>query len=86
MVYKPDMESPSTRQQPPVHTGAIVRAHAHRGIAREPAILPGEHFADVITLDQPASGEPPQYPHAHVLGNDGDGLRCQFSGGAKVQG
>jgi len=66
--------------------GAIVRGHAHRGIERESAVLPGQHFADIVRLDQPAAGEPPQHPHAHLLGNDGDGLRRQLSGGEKAHG
>ncbi len=63
-----------------------MRAHAHRGIEREAAVLPGEHLADVIRLDQPAAGKPTQHPHAHLLGDGGDGLRCQLSGGAKAHG
>jgi len=77
---------PSTVAQQPLQPGAIVRAHAHRGIKRESAVLPGQHFADIVRLDQPAAGEPPQHPHAHLLGDDGDGLRCQLSGGEKAHG
>ncbi|WP_295540644.1 hypothetical protein [uncultured Thiohalocapsa sp.] len=46
----------------------------------------GEHLADVIALDQPAVGKPAQHPHAHLLGDGGEGLRCQVSGGAKAHG
>jgi hypothetical protein len=63
-----------------------VRAHAHRGIEREAAVLPGEHLADNVRLDHPAAAKPAQHPHAHLLGYGGDGLGCQFSGGAKTHG
>ena len=76
----------STIAQQPLQPGAIVRAYAHRAIQREAAVLPGEHFAHVITLDQPAAGRPPQHPHAHLLGEGGEGLRCQLGGGAKAHG
>jgi hypothetical protein len=72
--------------QPPLQPDAIVRRDAHRGIQRKAAVLPSEHLADMVRLDQPAAGEPAQHPHAHLLGNDGEGLRCQLSGGAKAHG
>ena len=37
-------------------------------------------------LDQPAAGKPTQHPHAYLLGDGGDSLWCQFSGGAKAHG
>ena len=46
----------------------------------------GSHFADIVRFDQPAAGEPAQHPHAYLLGDGGDGLWCQFSGGAKAHG
>jgi hypothetical protein len=61
-------------------------AHAHRGIQREAAVLPGEHLAHVVRLDQPAAGKPPQHPDAYLLGNDGEGLGCQVGGGEKAHG
>jgi hypothetical protein len=75
-----------TVAQQSLQTGAFVRAHAHRGIQREATALPGEYVADVITLHQPAAGEPAHYAHAHWFGDDGDGLRCQVSGGANAHG
>jgi hypothetical protein len=51
-----------------------MRAHAHCGVEREASVLPGEHLADVVRLDQPAAGEPAQHPHAYLLGDGGDGL------------
>lgn len=36
-----------TVTQQALQAGAIVRAHAHRGIERESAVLPGQHFADI---------------------------------------
>jgi len=67
---------------------AIVRGDAYRGIRREAAVLPGQHLAGIAGLDQPAAGEPPQHPHAHahLLGDGGDGLWRQFSGGTKTHG
>ncbi len=61
-------------------------AHAHRGIQREAAVLPGEHLADILRLDQAAAGKPTQYAHAHLLGDRGEGLWCQLGGGAKAHG
>lgn len=37
----------------------------------ESAVLPGEH------LDQPAASKPSQHPDACLLGDGGDGVRCQ---------
>ena len=34
-----------TIAQQPLQTGAIMPAHAHRGIQREAAVLPGEHLS-----------------------------------------
>ena len=73
-----------TIAQQALQPGAIVRAHAHRGIERESAVFQGQHFADIVRLDQPAAGEPPQHPHAYLLGDGGEGLRRQLSGGEKA--
>jgi len=70
-----------TVAQQPRQAGAILCAQGHRGIWRETAVLPGEHLADVITLDQPAAGKPLQHSDAHLFGDGGDGLRCEFGGG-----
>jgi hypothetical protein len=86
MFDKPDIEWPSTVAQQLLGAGAIIYCDAPRGIQREAAVLPGEHLADIVRRDQPAEGEPAQHPHAHLLGNDGEGLRCQLSGGAKAHG
>ena len=51
-----------------------MRAHAHCGVEREAAVLPCQHLADIVRLDQPAAGEPPQHPHAHLLGDGGEGV------------
>jgi hypothetical protein len=59
---------------------------AHRGIQREAALLPGEHVADIVQLDQPAAGEPAQYPDAQLLGDQGDGLWCQLGDRGKAHG
>jgi len=72
-------------QQAP-EVSAIEGDDAHRGIQREAAVVPGQHFADIVRLDPPAAGEPAQHPYAHLLGYGGDGLRCQLSGGAKTDG
>ena len=69
---------------PPPSSAVIMCADANRGIQREATVLPGEHLADVITLDQPAAGKPAQYPDAHLFVDGGDSLRCHFSGGAKA--
>ena len=61
-------------------------AHAHPSIEREAAVLPSEHVADIVGLGQPAARELTQHPHAHLLDDAGDGLWCQFSGGAKADG
>ena len=37
-------------------------------------------------VDQPAAGKPTQYPHAHLLDNDGECLRFHVSGRAKTHG
>jgi hypothetical protein len=37
-------------------------------------------------VDQPAAGKPSQHPDAHLFCDGGDGLRCQFSAGAKAHG
>jgi hypothetical protein len=65
-----------------------MRADVRRAIQREAAVVPGEQVADIVRLDQPAAGEPPQHPHphAHLLSNGGDGLWRQLSGGAKTHG
>jgi len=52
---KPDVEWEGTVSHQTLQAGAILRAHAHRGVERETAVLPGEHLADIITLDQPAA-------------------------------
>ena len=43
---------------------AIARGDARRGIDLESAVLPIEHLADIVWLDQSAGGEPAQ--HADV--------------------
>ena len=63
-----------------------MRADARRAIQREAAVLPGKHLADILRLDQAAAGKPAQHPHAYLLGDGGDGLRCQVSAGAKAHG
>ena len=50
------------------------------------ATPPGRRDQCRELVDQPAAGEPAQPPHAYLLGDDGDGLRCQVSGGAKAHG
>ena len=86
MFCEPDIDGPGTITQQPLQPGAIVRTHTHRGIERESAVLPSEHLTGIPRLDQPAASEPAQHPHAHLLGDGGDGLWRQFSGGAKAHG
>jgi len=88
MLYEPDMDGGVAE-----HISAAAALgrpdparHAHRGIQRETAVLPGEHLADILRLDQAAAYEPAQHPHANLLGDGGHGLRCQVSGGAKAHG
>ena len=40
-----------TIAQQPLQTGAILRAHPHRGIQQEAAVLPSEYLVDVVWLD-----------------------------------
>jgi hypothetical protein len=49
-TFKRERRACAVAQQP-LQAGAILRAHAHLGVERETAVLPGEHFADVITLE-----------------------------------
>jgi len=46
----------------------------------------GSHLVHVVRLDQPAAGKPLPPPYAYLLGDGGEGLRCQLGGGAKAQG
>ncbi len=57
-----------------------------RGANGEAAILPREHLADVITVDQAAAGEPPRHPHAHRLEDRCDGVRRQCRRGPEANG
>jgi len=70
-VDKPDIEWPSTVTQQALQPGAIMRAHAHRGVQREAAVLPSEHLADILRLDQAAAGKPAQHPDTHLFGDGG---------------
>ena len=58
----------------------------HRGVEGEAGVLPGEHLADVIGLDQTATGEPPQHPAAHLFKDRCDGFRRQWRRRPEPQG
>ena len=63
-----------TVAQQALQSCATLGANPHLGIEGESAVLPGEHRADVIRVDEPTAGEPPQHPRAHPLGDGGDVL------------
>jgi hypothetical protein len=54
--------------------------------SREKPLFSWQHLADIVALDRPAAGKPTQHPHAYLLGDGGDGLRCHVSGGPKAHG
>ena len=62
--------------QQPLEPGPIVLADAHRGIEREAPVVPGEHVAGVVGVEQAAAGEPTQHSAAYPLGDGLDLLRC----------
>lgn len=68
----------STVAQPSLQTGAILASNAHRRVRREAAMLPAEHVAGLLGLEQTAAGEPPQPPSAHLLGDRGHLSRRQY--------
>ena len=61
----------------------MIRGDAHRGIQREAAVVPGEHLADILRLDQAAAGEPAQHTRAHLLGDGGDSYGVTAAAGRK---
>ena len=69
------------RWQQPLQPGAVLGGDAHRGVEGEAAVVPREHVAGGVGVEQPAAGEPTQHPPAHLLGNGGNLLRCQCLGG-----
>jgi hypothetical protein len=69
-----------------LQSGAILRGNTDPGIHRAESVPPSQHLAHVVRLDQAAAGEPAQHPHAYLLGDGGDILWRQFSGGAKTDG
>ena len=75
-----------TVAQPPLQARAILSGNPHLGVQRESAVLPSEHLADVITVDQAAAGEPSQHPSRYLLADSGDGLWCQLRRGLEAHG
>lgn len=53
----------------------IARIGLQRGVEKETAILPGQHLADIVRLDQPATARPAHKPHAHLLSDSCEGVR-----------
>jgi hypothetical protein len=84
MFYKQDIEGPGTVAQQPLQPCAVLRDDAHRGIQGQATGLPSKHLADIFGLDQPAAREPTQHPHAHLLGDRGEGVRRQCCRGPEA--
>ncbi|MEA3274904.1 MAG: hypothetical protein U9Q81_06345 [Pseudomonadota bacterium] len=72
--------------QQPLPPCPAAPADTHRGIEREPAVVPREHVAGVIGIEQTAAGEPAQHPVARLMGDGADLLRCGRDGWAKSNG
>jgi hypothetical protein len=52
--------------QQPFQSGPVVAGDAHASVEREAAVVPGEHVAGVIGIEQPVAGDPAQHPAAHL--------------------
>ena len=69
--------------QQSLQSGPVLCRDAHPGIQREAAVVPSEHPAHIVWLDQLPAGKLAQ--HAHPLGNGGKIFGNQLSGGLKAQ-
>ncbi len=63
--------------QQPLQSGPVVAGDAHRSVERKPAVLPGQHVAGVIRIEQPVVGEPAQHPAADLRFDHGSGFPRQ---------
>jgi len=61
----------------PLQSGPVVAGDAHRGVEREAAVVPSEHVANVIGIEQPVAGEPAQHAAAYLLFDHGNLFWCQ---------
>ena len=53
---------------------------AHRSVEREVAIVPGEHVAGIVGIEQAVAGEPAQHAAAHLRFDRGNRFRRQCRG------
>ncbi len=64
----------------PLQSGPVVAGDAHRGVERETAIVPSQHVAGVVGIEQAVAGEPVQHAAADLLFDHGSRLWRQCRG------
>jgi hypothetical protein len=67
----------STITQQPLQSRPIMAGNAYRSVKRETAVVPAEHVAGIIAIEQAATRKPTQHPAAYLLGDAGDLLSRQ---------
>ena len=63
--------------QQPFQSGPVVAGDTHASIERKPTVLPGQHVAGVVRIEQLVVGEPAQHPAADLRFDHGSGFPRQ---------